>query len=112
MSIEKALQDLTEALNANTEALKASGTKKTTKKTTTKKAAATKPAEAEAPGDDGLDDDAPSGPTREDVKNALKEYAALEGKSAAIGILKENGASSIGELAEDKFQAVIDATSS
>lgn len=52
---------------------------------------------------------APEGPTRDDVRTALKEYAALEGKDAAIQILKDNGAASIGELDEDKFQTAIDA---
>ena len=51
----------------------------------------------------------PKGPTREQVKDALKGYAALNGKDAAIGILRDVGkASSIGELAEENFQAVLD----
>ena len=45
--------------------------------------------------------------TREDVKAKLKDYAALEGKEAAIGILKDHGAASITELAEDKYADVI-----
>lgn len=52
---------------------------------------------------------AEAGPTRVEVRTALKEYAALEGKEAAIQILKDNGAASIGELDEDSFGAVIDA---
>ena len=49
------------------------------------------------------------GPTREDVRAALKDYAALEGKEAAIALLKDAGASSMSELKESKFQEVIDA---
>lgn len=64
--------------------------------------------ESSADGDDG--DEASDGPTRDDVRAALKDYAALEGKEAAIAILKDHGASSMSELKESKFQAVIDAT--
>lgn len=57
---------------------------------------------------DGLgDDNGPEAPTIEDVRKALKEYASIEGKPAAIQILKDNGASSIGELKEKKFASVI-----
>ena len=45
--------------------------------------------------------------TREEVRQKLKEYGALEGREAAIGILKKHGAPSITELAEDKFAAVM-----
>ena len=51
---------------------------------------------------------AKGGPTVEDVRTKLKEYAALEGKSAAIQILNDAGAASVGELDEGKFQDVID----
>ncbi len=52
---------------------------------------------------------AKKGPTIEEVRTTLKEYAALEGKTAAIEILNETGsAASVGELEEDKYQAVID----
>ncbi len=54
-------------------------------------------------------DDEPEGPTRDDVREKLKEYAAIEGKAAAIAILKDNGAASITELAEESFVAVIKA---
>ncbi len=64
---------------------------------------------AEAETDAGTDD---SGLSREDVRMALKEYAALEGKPAAIQILKDAGANSVGELAEDKFADVVAACSS
>ena len=45
--------------------------------------------------------------SRDDVRAALKEYAALEGKEAAIQILKDHGAASITELAEDQFDKVV-----
>jgi hypothetical protein len=52
---------------------------------------------------------APDGPSRDEVRAKLKEYAALEGKEAAIQILKDNGAASIGELDEAKFADVMKA---
>ena len=48
------------------------------------------------------------GPTREEVRQALKDYAALESKSAAIKILKAHDASSITELDEDEFLSVLE----
>ena len=52
---------------------------------------------------------AKKGPTVEEVRKTLKDYAAIEGKDAAIEILNETGgAASVGELDEDKYQAVID----
>lgn len=87
-----------------------------------KKAAAAKKAKEEAEAkaaeeeevDDGLglDDDEAPAPTREEVRDALKEYAGIEGKAAAIKILNDNGAKSMGELDEGNFQAVIDACTS
>ncbi len=59
---------------------------------------------------DGLNDDGDDEVTREDVRAALKQYLKIEGKEAAIEILNEvGGAKSMGELEQDKFQAVIDA---
>ena len=50
------------------------------------------------------------GPTIDDVRNALREYAKLEGKDAAREKLKEVGdVDSISELDEEKYQDVIDA---
>ena len=110
MSIENILEDLTTAVKANTAALKAPKTASATEKTTAKKKPAAKPAAEKKdppPSDDLLEDE---GLTREQVKTALKGYAALEGKEEAIKILKDHGASSIGELDSEHFQAVIDAT--
>lgn len=78
------------------------------KKKADEEAAAAKAAE-EAEAEEGGGDDAGSEFTRDDVRAKLKEHAALEGKEAAIQILKDNGAASITELAEDKFADVIEA---
>ena len=52
----------------------------------------------------------PEGPSRDDVKAALKSYAALESKEEAIALLKKHGkADSLSELEDANFQAVIDA---
>ncbi len=52
---------------------------------------------------------AAKGPSIEKVRSTLKEYAAIEGKTAAIAILNDIGdAASIGELDEDKYQDIID----
>ena len=96
---KEVLRDLTKALDSAGVAEKASRPDgKPAKGKPAKKAPAKKAEESE---DDG--------PARDDVRIALKEYAALEGKEAAIAILKGAGASSIGELDEDRFQEVIEA---
>ncbi len=52
---------------------------------------------------------AAKGPSIEEVRSTLKDYAAIEGKTAAIAILNKTGdAASIGELDEDKYQDIID----
>ena len=70
-------------------------------------------AAAEAEADDlGLDDTS-SGEieevtyTREDVRKALKDYADLEGRDAAIKVLKDHGAASMGELKEEHYPSVM-----
>ncbi|AKQ75830.1 membrane spanning protein TolA [Roseobacter phage RDJL Phi 2] len=70
------------------------------------KEAEEKAAAEEAEKEEDEKDEEPS-VTREDVKAALKDYAALEGKDAAITILKDHGAASITELAEEKYADVI-----
>lgn len=70
--------------------------------------------EQEADEVDPLGDDEPAAEepakpkhTREEVRQKIKEYAALESKEAAIAILKDvGGAASLTELSEDKFDAV------
>lgn len=83
------------------------GDEKVDEKAADKKAKAAAKKEKAAKKADKEDD----GPTREEVRDALKAHASLEGKDAAITILNDVGeAASISELDEDKFQAVIDAT--
>lgn len=45
--------------------------------------------------------------TLEEVRAKLKDYAAIEGKDAAIKILKDNGAASISELDEAAYEKVV-----
>ncbi len=98
-----ALTNLTTAIDALATAINAAegvdaetDEPKLPKKAAAKKAAAKKAAEKE-------------GPTVEEVRKTLKEYAAIEGKAAAIEILNETGgAASVGELDAEKYQAVID----
>ncbi len=100
-----ALMDLTTAINS---LASASGVGEGVELTETddepapkaKKAAAKKAAKKAA---------AKEGPSIEEVRKTLKDYAAIEGKAAAIEILNETGgAASVGELEEDKYQDVID----
>lgn len=44
---------------------------------------------------------------REEVRSKMKEYAALEGKKAAIDLLHEHEAESIGALDEKHFPAIM-----
>ncbi len=55
------------------------------------------------------DEDEGGGYTLEQVRKALKDHAALEGKDAAIRILKDNGAASVSELEPGKFASVMEA---
>ncbi len=66
-----------------------------------------KAAEKKAAEDAASTDEA--GPDRDAVRAALKNYAALEGKDAAIAILKDHGSPSIGELDETEFASVVEA---
>lgn len=64
------------------------------------------PAEAETP----AEEEAPASEyTREQVREALKAYAALESKEAAVQILKDHGAAALSELEESKFADVMKA---
>lgn len=67
----------------------------TAKPAADKKAAETKPAETTGPVND-----------RNAVKDALKSLAQLAGKEDAVKILNDNGAASISELDESKFDVV------
>ncbi|MEE8609028.1 MAG: hypothetical protein V3S55_15595 [Nitrospiraceae bacterium] len=89
--------------------------KKAASKAAKAKAKAIKEAEAEAEAaaaaeakeEDSSDDGDSDGPTRDDVREALKGLAALDDKKTAIAILKDHDASSIAELDEDQFADVI-----
>lgn len=61
----------------------------------------------EAPDEDAEKEE--KGITRDEVRAALKAYSKVEGQDAAIKILKDHDASSLGELSEDNFQSVYDA---
>ncbi len=84
---------------------KAKAKAKRVAKAAAEKAAEAVTAEAETSGDDDTGDSI----DRETVRAALKAYAALEGKDAAIVILKDHGSPSIGELDEEQFAAVLKA---
>lgn len=77
------------------------------------KAAETTTTDAPADDDDFLDGPADDAKvyTIEDVRGALKAYAAKHTKEKAVQILKDNGASTIGDLAADKY-AIVMATAS
>lgn len=70
---------------------------------------------AEAEDDEDEDEDETenekdeSSVTRDQVRAALKDYAAIEGKPAAIKILHDHGAKTMSELADNKFADVIEA---
>lgn len=93
------------------EAKKAAAAKKrkeaAAKKKAEEEAAAAAEAEAAAAAEAEKEEAPASEFSRDDVRAKLKEHAALEGKDAAIQILKDNGAASITELAEDKFADVM-----
>ena len=104
---------------AEAEAKKAAAATKRAKTMADKKAAK-EAAEAEADdddddglGDDGLgDDDDDFGddvpaPTLGDVRKAMRAKADADGKPAALKILSDLGASSLGELKEEDYAAAI-----
>ncbi|QNN99812.1 hypothetical protein P67b_00053 [Ruegeria phage Tedan] len=53
------------------------------------------------------DDEAAPAHTKEDVRSALKKFAAAKDKASALKILKDAGASSMSELTEDMFADVM-----
>jgi len=111
MSMEDAILKLAAAVDRNAAAIEKStelmakavgstAAPKAADKTAEQKTEAPKPKEPEKP----------KGPTREDVVKALQDFRAIEGKEAAIGILKDHGAESVSDLDPSKYQAVIDKT--
>lgn len=108
MSLEQALADNTAAIKELTAAL-TEGQQAAPKPATTKadKKNETKPA-GEKPAEP-KQETKPKGPTVDDVRAALKAYAAIEGKPAALEKLKTvGGAETVQDLPEGKYQAVID----
>lgn len=107
MSIEKALADLTVAVAANTEALKALGgasAGKSASGTSDDKKPETKtkpPAETKTK---------PAGLERGQVNAALTEVKEKKGAPAAKAIIKDvGGVDKMADIPEDKFQEVFDA---
>jgi hypothetical protein len=91
MSLEKAVADLTVALQENTAALKAAGGKP---------AAGTKPAAAPAA----------KKVSEEEMKGALSALKAKHGADAAKAVIKSaGGVEKLAEITEDKYAAVYDA---
>lgn len=67
------------------------------------------PAEAEAPAPAPKKAKKAKGPTKDDVRNALKAFAGENGHDAAVAILNKVGeAKSLSSLDSSKFQAVLD----
>lgn len=109
MALEDSIAALVKAVEENTKAT----VRLTNVTLDAKNHPAAAPAEAgEKPAEPKKADKKPKGPARDDVVKALKEYAAIEGKEAAIAIIKDHGAESVSDLDPDKYQAVIDATAS
>ncbi len=97
-----------EVTPAETTVDEAAAKKAAAKKVAAKKAAAKKAdaEKAETDAEESTEDDL----SVEDVRKALKAYSALEGKPAAIKILTDHGAASIGELDAVEYASVITAT--
>lgn len=121
MALEDALKAHAEALAAHAAALEAN-TKAVVRLTNvtldakngsaaTQAAEQAKPADKPAEAKKDAAPPKPRSPSREDVVKALKDHAALEGKEAAIAILKDLGADSVSDLDPDKYQEAIDKAS-
>lgn len=98
MSLEQKIEALTEALNANTAALKAAKGG----------AAASAPAESErrGPGRPAK----PKGPTMEEVTAAAKAYATAHGKPAAKALIAKHGGDDLKSLPESAWAAFVEDT--
>lgn len=117
MSIEKLVEDLTAAVNAQTAAIQ-----ENTKAVSTLLAglaglsagagAAATDTKAPPAGKGKEEKKEPPKPKHsiDDVRNALREYSKLEGKEAAKEKLKEvGGVDAVGDLPEEKYEDVINA---
>lgn len=83
------------------------------KKAAEEAAAAKKAAEEEAAAAAALggDDKPKSTATKDDVRKALQAYREIEGTPAMLEILKKHGTSTLNDLAEDQYDAVLAAVS-
>lgn len=59
----------------------------------------------------GGDEKPKSTKTKDDVRKALQAYREIEGTPAMLEILKKHGASTLNDLAEDQYDAVVAAVS-
>jgi hypothetical protein len=114
--IEQLIKDLIAALNANTAAhMGSTGTASTAAAAETKtetKAAETKPAAAGKGGKAAAakKDDAPKGPTVEEMQAALGKVKEEQGAAAAKAIISDvAGVAKMAEIPADKVKAVFEA---
>ena len=79
------------------------------KKAAEEAAAAKKAAEEEAAAAAALgsDDKPKSTATKDDVRKALQAYREIEGTPAMLEILKKHGSTTLNDLAEDQYDAVL-----
>lgn len=114
--IEQLIKDLIAALNANTAAhmgaaSTTSGAAAAETKTDTKPAAEAKPAAGKGKAGAGkAKDDAPKGPTVEEMQAALGKVKEEQGAAAAKAIISEvAGVAKMAEIPADKVKAVFEA---
>jgi len=119
MSIEKLIEDLTAAVNAQTAAIqdntKAVSTLLAKLADGAGIASGGQAAGTETKGAGKTEKKEPPKPKHsiDDVRNALREYSKLEGKEAAKEKLKEiGGVDAVGDLPEEKYEEVITALNS
>ena len=107
MSIEKLLGDLIEAVNANTEALKAGGGAASSGATDTTKGDADKPAGRGRGRPAGKTDDGGKKFTADDVKAAAVKVKEELGTKTAKDLIKKHGADELAKLEPSVFAAFI-----
>lgn len=102
------------AAAAEATAKKAAADEKAAKDKAAKEAAAKKAAEAKAAEEEaaaaaalGSDDKPKSVASKDDVRKALQAYREIEGTPAMLEILKKHGSTTLNDLAEDQYDAVL-----
>lgn len=105
MSIETLLQNLIDAVNANTAAIKAAGTAATAETPT---ATAEKQTRTRAKKDEAAK---PAGPkhTKAEMQAALNEVREAMGTAKAKELIKNAGFDKLADVTEDKFDELYDA---